>query len=112
KAAAGPSTTLIMIDDGGEVPVERKIQVGRLAPGASEHKSIQVTGLTPELGFTEVSAHADWFRDVRESDEQNNAKSAPKIAVEALEWDVTTLETIATGPGVLHTTKAVPDFRF
>ena len=112
KAAAGPSTTLITIDDGGEVPVIRKIHVGRLVPGASEHKSIQVTGLTPELGFTEVSARADWFRDVRESDEQNNGKTAPKIAVEALEWDVTTLETIGTGPGALHTTKAVQDFRF
>lgn len=112
KAAAGPSTTLIMIDDGGEVPVQRQVHVGRLAPGASEHKSIQVTGLKPELGFTEVSAHADWLRVVRESDEQNNGKSAPKVAVEALEWDVTTLETIGTGPGVLHTTKAVQDFRF
>ncbi|HET7014726.1 MAG TPA: CARDB domain-containing protein [Streptosporangiaceae bacterium] len=110
--AAGPSTTMILIDDGSDVPVHVPVKVGRLAAGKSETKSVTVSGLKPKLGFTEVSAHANWRKKIKESDSNNNSKDAPKIAVEAREWDVSTFEVIATAQGGDHRTEAQDGFLF
>lgn len=115
RGAAGPSTTMILIDDGSDVPVHMPVKVGRLAAGQSEAKSVTISGLKPKLGFTEVSAHANWGKKVKESDrnnDKNNVKDAPKIAVEAREWDVSTFEVISTAPGGDHRTEAQDGFIF
>ncbi len=93
QGAARPSTTMILIEDGSNVPVHVPVKVGRLAAGHSETKSVTISGLKPKLGFTEVSAHANWGKKVKESDwknDKNNNKDASNIAVEAREWDVST----------------------
>lgn len=115
QGPAGPSTTMILIDDGSNVPVHVPVKVGQLVAGQSETKTATISGLKPMLGFTEVSAHANWGKKVRESDrnnDKNNTKDGPKIAVEAREWDVISFDVLATAPGGDHRTEAQNGFHF
>lgn len=113
-AAAKPSTAAILIDDGAEVPVHFPVTIGKIPAGGRADKFVQVTGLKPHLGFTEIAAVADFSDKNKESDESNNRKNWPgKIAVEARQWNVNDLLTVVSTPGAADAkTESQPGFRF